>query len=270
MARSAASAVTAPGSRASAAARRSPWPNTAWRSERCSTAQVAASAAGCPRSENRSGKGRSRSARLRAHGFGRKPELRRLAIPRPSKLPLVHVPLPRPRHQRRTVPELRILQRRPFIPRRHRRLDLRPPRRKPLHYVPRHPRDLEPAVPMRLLDPVPQILETLGKLSPVDRADRHLVPVEPVIDHGPPLPVLALDHVRHYGMGMELRVQARVRVTARSWAATIRSSPPTSAMRETDLGADSVTSRPGRWWIPRLCPVCPAAGRPALCLPARP
>ena len=62
MARSAASAATGPGSRASAAARRSPWPNTAWRSERFSTAQVAASAAGCPRSENRSGTGRSRSA----------------------------------------------------------------------------------------------------------------------------------------------------------------------------------------------------------------
>ena len=37
---------------------------------------------------------------------------------------------------------------------------------------PRYPRDLEPPVPMRLLDPVPEILEALGKLRPVDRADR--------------------------------------------------------------------------------------------------
>ena len=42
---------------------------------------------------------------------------------------------------------------------------------------------------------------------------------------------------------------ARVRVTALSCAATIRSAPPTSATSDTDLGADSVTSRPGRWWI---------------------
>ena len=41
-------------------------------------------------------------------------------------------------------------------------------------------------------------------------------------------------------------VQPRVALTALSCAATMRSSPPTIAIRDTDFGALSVTSRPGR------------------------
>lgn len=41
-------------------------------------------------------------------------------------------------------------------------------------------------------------------------------------------------------------IQSSVAVTARSCVSTILSSPPTSAMSDTDLGALSVTSQPGR------------------------
>ena len=41
-------------------------------------------------------------------------------------------------------------------------------------------------------------------------------------------------------------IHVSVLSTALSCASTIRSSPPTMSMSDTDLGADSVTSRPGR------------------------
>ena len=151
---------------------------------------------------------------LRAHRVSREPEFRRLSLPTLPKLALVHIPFPRPRHQRRTVRQLWVIQRRPFIPRQHRRLDLRPPRREPLHHLPRYPRDLEPSFRVRLLDPVTQVLEIPGKLGPVHRADRHLVPVEPVVDHRSPLGIAALDHVGHHCMGMELRVEVAGGVVA--------------------------------------------------------
>ena len=44
-------------------------------------------------------------------------------------------------------------------------------------------------------------------------------------------------------------IQASVLRTAASWAATMRSSPPIRAAMDTDLGAEKVTSRPGRWSI---------------------
>ena len=44
-------------------------------------------------------------------------------------------------------------------------------------------------------------------------------------------------------------IHVSVLPTALSWASTILSSPPTIAMSDTDLGADSVTSRPGRCWM---------------------
>ena len=100
-----------------------------------------------------------------------------------------------------------VLHRQAFFPGRHRLLDLRPPRRELLDHLPRHPCDLEPPVRMCLLDPVTQVLETLRQLRPVDRPHRHLVPVEPVVDHGPPLPVLTLHHVGNHGMSVALRVQ---------------------------------------------------------------
>ena len=55
---------------------------------------------------------------------------------------------------------------------------------------------------------------------------------------------------------------ASVRVTALSWAATIRSSPPISAMSETDFGAERVTSRPGRCWTSPSMPRLPSCGPP--------
>ena len=55
-------------------------------------------------------------------------------------------------------------------------------------------------------------------------------------------------------------IQPSVAVTALSCASTMRASPPTIAMRLTDLGALRVTSRPGRWVISPSLPRLPKRG----------
>ena len=216
MARSAASAVTAPGSRASAAARRSPCENTAWRSERCATAHAAASAPCSPRSENRSGKGSSRSARV---AFART-----VSAENPSSAACRS-------HDRRSSP----LSTSRFLAR-----VINAARSASFGFskgAPSSRANIAASISARRVEnssttsrdtpeisnlpsgwvfsiPYPKVLETPGKLGPVDRADRHLVPVEPVVDHRSPLPVLALHHVRHYGMGVELGVEVAGSVVA--------------------------------------------------------
>ena len=66
--------------------------------------------------------------RLRPHRLGGETQFRRLPPPTLPKLPLVHVALPRPRHQRRPCRQVRIFSG-PVQPALfHRRLDLRTPR----------------------------------------------------------------------------------------------------------------------------------------------
>ena len=60
---------------------------------------------------------------------------------------------------------------------------------------------------MRLLDAITKLAKTLRQFRPVDRADGHLAPIQPVIDHRPPLAVPALDHVGDHAMGMKLRIE---------------------------------------------------------------
>ena len=65
-------------------------------------------------------------------------------------------------------------------------------------------------------------------------------------------------------------IQASVAATARSWASTMRPSPPTSAARETDLGAEKVRSRPGRWSMSPSLPRRPSlVSEPSGTLPSR-
>ena len=137
----------------------------------------------------------------------RKPQPRRLALPRPAKLPAVDVALGRPRHQRGAVGELRVVRGRAQAPRLHRRLDLCPAGRKGVDHIARDARDLEPPVRVRLLDVVPQPLQPLRQLRPVDRPDRLLLPEQPVIDHRAPLPGVVLDHVGNDAVSMELGIE---------------------------------------------------------------
>ncbi len=84
---------------------------------------------------------------------------------------------------------------------------LRPAGREGVAHLARNPRDLEPPVRVRLLDLVPEPLQPLRQLRPVDRPDRLLLPEQPVIDHRAPLPRVILDHVGHDAVSMKLRIE---------------------------------------------------------------
>ena len=139
--------------------------------------------------------------------LGREAQSCCLARPVLSKRVLVHIALVRARHQRSPAGQVRIVARPAEIVRRHRGLDLRAPRREGVDHPARHTGDLEASVRVGFLNPVSEVSKTLRQFRPVDGADGHLPAVEPVIDHGPPLAVLASDHIRDHAMGMELRIQ---------------------------------------------------------------
>ena len=138
---------------------------------------------------------------------GREAQFRRLARPVLPKRVLIYVPLVRPRHERRPIRKLRIVDWLSEVLRLHRRLDLGPPRRECIDHPARHTGELESTVRMGLLNLVSEVRQPPCQLRPVDGTDGHLACVEPVIDHSPPLALAAPDHVRDDAMGMELGIQ---------------------------------------------------------------
>ena len=149
--------------------------------------------------------------------------------------------------------------------------------------------DLEAAVAMSLFDAVAEALQPLRQFGPVNRPDGHFALEQAVIDHRTPFAVPALDHVRDDGMRVKLRSQVAGRVTAerrrdhllvasthhrsgrgvahpgldgvlrdpaqrRRHCPVVRLDDAFIAMRETDFGALSVTSRLGRWTLPSRRP----------------
>ena len=146
------------------------------------------------------------------HLAGREPEARRLTLPGPAQIVAVDVALGRPRQQRRAGRQMRIVLRVPHPPRLHRRLDLRAPCRIGVDHLARNAGYLEPPVGMGALDSVSQVLEPRRQLRPVDRPDRHLVLEQTVIDHRPPLGILALHHVGDDGVCVQLGVEVAGRV----------------------------------------------------------
>ena len=94
----------------------------------------------------------------------------------------------------------------------HRGLDLLPARGEGLDGLARDALDLEPPVRVGLPDPASEVAQAPRKLRPVDRADGHLAAEQAVVDHRPPLAVLALHHVGDHGVRMKLRVEVPRRV----------------------------------------------------------
>ena len=144
---------------------------------------------------------------VRVDGLGLKSEHRRLELPGLLQRKLVHIALGRPRHQCRARGKVPVLARRAEAAFRHRRLDLRAPCRERLDHVAGHAGDLKAPVHMGLVDAIAQFPESVGQLRAVDRADRHLVAVEAVVDHGAPLAVAALDHVGDHTVRVELGIE---------------------------------------------------------------
>ena len=151
---------------------------------------------------------------VRVDGIGREPEGRRLALPGLTERDLVHVALGRPGHQRGAGGEVSVPGRRAETTLGHCGLDLRAARRERLDHLAGDARDLEAAVFVRLLDPVPEFAEALGQFRPVDRPDRHVLAVEAVVHHRPPLAVPALDHVGDHAVRVELGIEVARGVVA--------------------------------------------------------
>ena len=136
-------------------------------------------------------------------------QIRGLLLPGFHQLGLVHVPLVRPRHQRRAPRQVRVVRRIAQAALPHRVLDLRPARGKRFDHLPRDARDLESPVRVGLLDPVAESLQFPGQFAAVQRAEQHLGAVQPLVGHRSPFVVGAEQHVGDH----RVRVQHRVQVS---------------------------------------------------------